>query len=274
MIQTNTMDRELTWPRRSVLKGLAAAAVVAGAATALGAYHGSQLASRRPLEPTPSTVDFVLYAGADGLYGGDNPAPDADMVDPMGDFGFPALPAATGTDAGGEKFDSTEATVSADGETAWYALTFGGRRTPYRLRHQGAGTYHSQDAVVTFEWTADERFALPFFTVGEVYQAAVRDIVQLYEPGGAFDWSATRADFMHTATGDHVASVLTIVWDRDGPENGVARERGSPGRSMTHAAGPSQPVFPAEVTPTVGGLTIREAVDYLVRSGISTDGVV
>lgn len=273
-MRSNTIAHDLPWPRRAVIRGMGLAALAAGlAAMAIGQSPARRPTRAGPLEATPSTVDYVVYAGADGLFARDEPTADADVADAFADFGFPTLPLACGTDTAGAVFDTTAPTVSADGGTIDYFLRFGGRQTPYQLTHQGGGTYRSGETVVDFEWTDAELYPLPFFTVGETYRAVVRDVVQLYGPGGAFDWSATRTDFFARPSGTHVASVLTAVWDEDGPANSGLRHRGTPGRPVDHADGPSEPVFPRGVTPTVRGLTIEGVVAALVQSGTANAGL-
>lgn len=226
----------------------------------------------RPLEDRPSALRYVLFAGRDGLYAPDGPG-DGTVADPVDDFGFPFSPVVAGSDPGGAFFDTTAPTVTPNGETIGYFLQFGGRRTPYDLRHEGGGTYTSRDAVATFEWTDDERFQLPYLVVGRSYRVEVRDVVQLYEPGGPFDWSVTRTDFVDRDDDAHAVSLLYVVWDLDGPANDAFRDdRGDAGSPAADPAGPAIPRFPDDATPTVDGAGIEGTVSSLLEAGLSDPG--
>ena len=263
-----TMDhppaaRGWRWRRRTFLKGLGASGAVAGiGAAAMTRADNGRSGAASALEASPSAVSFDHYASLAGQAGG-----DGGDATPAEAYGFPTHPMAAGSDPSGQLFDTTVPTVSADGETITYVLRFGGEPTPYRLVHRGGGTYRAVDATVTFEWSERELFPLPFLTVGETYRAEVREVVQLYAPGGAYDWSTTRTDLIDPATDRAVVSVLTVVWDDDGPDNAAAEGRGSPGRGVADPEGPVAPTFPGSVTPTVDGLGIRETATRLLALG-------
>lgn len=230
------------------------------------------------LELTPSRVAFTLFAGRPGLHAPDAAAMPADeeVADLERDFGFPFAPAAAGVDAGGRLFDTTASTVTEDADTIRYRLHFGGRTQPYSLVHDGAGTYRSSGAVMDFRWGDRERFQQldTFLDRGGSYRVVVRDVVQLYEPAGPFDWSVTRADFADGATGAPVVSLLYVVWDEDGPENEPAADpRGDPGVPAEAPGGPQTPTFPADVTPTVGGAAIEQSARRLAEAGHWTEDV-
>ena len=270
-------DERWRWPGSLVVSGLRLwTAVTQGVRSALPAGQSGQQSRGRHLEETPSRVAFALFAGRPGLYveGDVPPAPDAPVADPAADFGFPFAPAAAGVDPGGELFDTTVSTVTPDDRTIRYHLRFGGRTHPYALVHEGDGTYRSRGGVMDFEWSDRERFQQldAFLERGGAYRVVVRDVVQLYEPGGPFDWSVTRADFFDRATETLVVSLLYVVWDEDGPENDPdAAPRGEPGVAAEDDGGPVAPTFPEDVTPTTDGAAIQETALSLIEGGAATE---
>lgn len=225
------------------------------------------------LEDTPSRVAYSLFAGRPGMFatgGRPLPEPDNPVADPIRDFGFPYAPAATGVDTDGRLFDTTVSTVTPDANRIRYHLRFGGRSRPYSLVHRGGGTYRSEDGVLAFEWSDDERFQQldAFLERGGAYRVVVRDVVQLYEPGGAFDWSVTRADFLDRSAGELAVSLVYLVWDEDGPENDpTAAPRGDPGVASGEPTGPDAPTFPADLTPTVDGDGLEATAMALITAG-------
>lgn len=268
----NTGDRGRPSRRPTYLDGVGESGAASGTETpTVASCDPSSGSSARSLEDRPSALRYVLFAGRDGMYATDGTG-DGTVADPVDDFGFPFSPVVAGSDAGGAFFDTTAPTVSPDGGTIHYFLQFGGRRTPYALRHEGGGTYASRGAVATFEWTDAERFQLPYLDVGRTYRANVRDVVQLYEPGGSFDWSVTRTDFVHRDDDAHAVSLLYVVWDLDGPANDALRDdRGDAGAPASEPSGPAIPRFPDDATPTVDGARIEETVGSLLESGLSGD---
>lgn len=224
----------------------------------------------RPLETTPSRVGYAIYAA---------PAPGTPLADLIGTsadeaalgfpaaMGFPMAPVAAGTDRGGALFDTTEATVSDDGLVIGFRLQLGGLKRPYELRHVGGGTYRSVGCELTFEWTDNERFQHldVLLDRGETYHVAVQDVVQLYETGGAFDWSVTRTDVSRDADADPMASLLTVVWDDDGPGNDA--ESGRLDRPAAATDQGSAFRLPTDGTPSVGGRTIEETAEVLMAAG-------
>lgn len=264
-------DRDWRWRRRTFLKGVGASGVAVGVgAAAMSQTNLGRTAEPAPLEASPSAVSFDHYASLAGQTATGEEGSDAT---PAAAYGFPTHPLAAGSDPSGQLFDTTVPTVAGDGETITYLLRFGGDPTPYQLVHRGGGTYRAVDATVTFEWSERELFPLPFLTVGETYRAEVREVVQLYAPGGAYDWSTTRTDLVDPSTDQPVVSVLTVVWDVDGPDNGATLPRGSPGRGVADPEGPLAPTFPREVTPTADGLGIRETATWLLGLGpMATSG--
>ena len=251
--------RGWNWRRRTFLKGVGASGAVIGiGATTVGRpQHGS---APTPLEASPSAVAFVHYAAlAGGMAGVEGDAP----AEPLAVYGFPTHPAMVGRDPTGALFDTTVPTVSADDQRIEYVLRFGGEATPYRLAHLGDGTYRAVDATVTFEWSEEELFPLPFLEVGSTYRADVREYVQLYGPGEPFDWSTTRTDLVDPDSGQVVVSMLSVVWDDDGPTNDAPTVRGDPGRGVMDPEGPVAPTFPSSLTPTVDGLDIAGAAAAL-----------
>lgn len=269
-MEPNTSNHGRPSPRRTFLEGVGGSGAASGMpapAAARSAPGGGQ--GSRKLEERPSALRYVLFAGRDGMYAGDRASGDGTVADPVDDFGFPFSPVVAGSDPAGAFFDTTAPTVTPNDGTIHYFLQFGGRRTPYVLRHEGEGTYTSRGAVATFEWTDEERFQLPYLTVGRPYRAVVRDVVQLYEPGGPFDWSATRTDFFDQRAGAHVVSLVYVVWDLDGPANDVDLDRGEAGRSVSDPAGPAAPSFPDDASPTVHGTGIGATVCALIEAGLS-----
>lgn len=270
-MKPNTGNGGRPFGRRAYLDSIGASGAAGGTAAPAAAKSGTNggPGGARPLEDRPSALRYVLFAGRDGLYATDGHG-DGAVADPVDDFGFPFSPVVAGSDPGGAFFDTTTPTVSPDGGTISYFLQFGGRRTPYVLRHEGGGTYTSRGAVATFEWSDDERFQLPYLVVGRSYRAHVRDVVQLYEPGGAFDWSVTRTDFVDRDDDAHAVSLLYVVWDLDGPANDAFRDdRGDAGSPAADPAGPAIPQFPADATPTVDGAGIEVTVSSLLEAGLA-----
>lgn len=269
-MKPNTGNHGRPGHRPTFLEGVGASGAVGGTPPPADARsHPDGGRATRPLEDRPSALRYVLFAGRDGMYAVDPPG-DGAVADPVDDFGVPFSPVVGGSDPSGAFFDTTVARVTPNGGTIHYVLQFGGRRTPYVLRHQGAGTYTSRGAVANFEWTDDERFRLPYLTAGRPYRAVVRDVVQLYEPGGSFDWSVTRTDFFDRTESAHAVSLLYVVWDLDGPANDAPRtDRGDAGRPATDPAGPAAPRFPGDVTPTVDGTGIEGTVSSLIEAGLS-----
>lgn len=195
---------------------------------------------------------------------------------PTDDFGFPHAPEVAGIDGDGAIFDTTAATVAADRETIHYHLRFGGRRRPYRLVHEGAGTYTSEDGTLAFRWGDSERFQQLDAVLDRdaPYLVSVRDVVQLEEPGGRFDWAVTRADFTDRSTDANAASLIYVVWRIGPPVEVPARcERGHPGVATDHEAGPVRPAFPADQTPSVSGDTILETTRSLIAAGRRGTGI-
>lgn len=225
-------------------------------------------ASHRPFEPSSHPVAYVLYVRA-----GD-PTPDASRgaaaAHPGGQadrFGFPHAPAVAGIDEDGALFDTAAARFADDRETCHLTLRFGGRRRLYRLIHEGAGTYTSTDATMTFRWGDRERFQEldAVLDRGAAYRVSVRDVVQLEPPGGRFDWAVTRADFTERPTDDAAAALIYVVWRVRDP--GPDRPRGHPGAASGPDGGPVPPAFPADQTPTVGGDTLLDTVRSLIAAG-------
>ncbi len=272
-MEPNTRNHGRPSPRWTFLEGVGGSGAASGMpapAAARSSPGGGQ--GTRQLEDRPSALRYALFAGRDGMYAGDDRPGNGNVADPVDDFGFPFSPVVAGSDRAGAFFDTTAPTVTPDGGTIHYFLQFGGRRTPYVLRHEGVGTYTSRGAVASFEWTDEERFQLPFLAVGRPYRAVVRDVVQLYEPGGPFDWSVTRTDFFDRRADAHAASLVYVVWDLDGPANDADDDRGDAGRPASDPAGPAAPNFPDDVSPTVHGTDIGGTVCALIEAGLSDAG--
>ena len=227
-------------------------------------------AALEPIESAPSPVAYALYAEpARPPSGAADLPPSAASPDAPTGFCFPDRPAVAGTDADGTVFDTTAASLAADFETIHYRLQFGGRTQPYRLVHVGEGTYESRGGVMEFEWSDDERFQEldAFLDRDHPYRITVHDVVQLEAPGGRFDWSVSRADVIDLVADEPVVSLLYVVW-RVGPPGGPVDPagRGRPGVAITEAQGPQAPAFPADLTPSVHGLTIDGTAEHLIET--------
>ena len=216
---------------------------------------------RTPFETKPSPVAYALYACTPGR------SPTADHRTA---FGFPDTPVAAGTDATGSLFDTTAATVDEARQRIHYHLRFGGRTHPYWLVHEGAGTYTSRGAEMDFRWGDEEQFQVldAHLTRGEPYHVTVRDVVQLEEPGGRFDWSVSRTDIADGRSDAPAVSLIVVVWriGRPGQDPAECR-RGTPSVGGA-ASGPL--VFPDDQTRSVRDQSIAETAVGLIDAGHGT----
>lgn len=204
--ETMKEQHTTTIGRRPVLKGagmaLAGLGGLTGSAVAKkGGKEGENGKGLRPLEETSSSTGSFVSRGV------------------FTTFDYPYI--SEGALTNGQVFDTTSADITPNGQTIHYQLQFDLNVKPYILRHEGEGRYTSRGAVVNFELPSQNPFGLP---AGK-YRATVRDDVNLYEMGGAFDWSVTRIDFFVRHNMSYAGSSLVVVWDEDGPNNDDDEDR-------------------------------------------------
>lgn len=182
--------------RRPVLKGagmtIAGLGGLTGSAAAKGKGKGG---GKQQLEDQSSLTAALVFSGQGTFFPGYSKNPDVRTFDD------------------GNLFDTTSAEITPNGQVIHYQLQFGADSKPYVLKHGEDGQYTSKGSVINVEGPA------PTLGVGPgEYRATVRDVVQLYEKGGYFNWSVTRTDVFVRPDMEYSHSLLIIVWDEDGPD--------------------------------------------------------